>query len=91
MLYQLLYSFSDSVSVFNVFRYITFRTFISFLSAFIICWALGPKFIRNLVKKQIGQSVRHDGPSAHLKKEGTPTMGGGLILIGLVISDNAVG
>ena len=50
-----------------------------------ICWALGPRFIRGLMSKQVGQSVRNDGPQSHLKKEGTPTMGGGLILIGLII------
>lgn len=85
MLYQWLYSLSESISFFNVFRYITFRTFISFVSAFAICWALGPRFIRGLINKQVGQNIRDDGPQSHLKKSGTPTMGGGLILMGLII------
>ncbi len=84
MLYQWLYELSEYVSFFNVFRYITFRTFTSFVSAFIICWALGPRFIRGLINRQVGQRVREDGPQDHLKKEGTPTMGGGLILLGIL-------
>jgi len=85
MLYNWLVSLSSQVSALNVFRYITFRTFISFLTAFTVCWATGPYFIRRLVKKQIGQSIRDDGPQTHKKKAGTPTMGGGLILIGLIV------
>ncbi len=84
MLYNWLYSLSEYSSVFNVFRYITFRTFLSFLTAFLICWALGPRFINRLVRKQIGQNVRDDGPQSHKKKQGTPTMGGGLILLGVL-------
>lgn len=85
MLYNWLYSLSDQVSAFNVFRYITFRTFIAFFTGFLVCWWTGPYFIRRLVQKQIGQSIRDDGPQSHKKKAGTPTMGGGLILIGLVV------
>jgi phospho-N-acetylmuramoyl-pentapeptide-transferase len=85
MLYHWLYSLSDKASVFNVFRYITFRTFISFFTAFLVCWLAGPFFIRRLVARQIGQSIREDGPQSHKKKAGTPTMGGGLILLGLVV------
>lgn len=85
MLYQWLYSLSDSISAFNVFRYITFRTFISFFTAFFICWLWGPHFIRRLVRKQVKQSIRNDGPQTHLKKQGTPTMGGSLIMMGLLI------
>ena len=84
MLYRWLYEASDSISALNVFRYITFRTFISFFTAFFLCWILGPYFIRHLVKKQVGQSIREDGPQSHKKKAGTPTMGGGLILMGLL-------
>jgi phospho-N-acetylmuramoyl-pentapeptide-transferase len=85
MLYNWLVSLSSQFSVLNVFRYITFRTFIAFFTAFIVCWQAGPLFIRRLVKKQIGQTIRNDGPQTHQKKAGTPTMGGGLILIGLVV------
>lgn len=85
MLYQLLYSLADQYSVFNVFRYITVRTFISFFTAFFLCLMWGPYFIRRLKENQIGQSIRDDGPQSHKKKAGTPTMGGGLILISTII------
>lgn len=85
MLYQLLYSYADQLSALNVFRYITVRTFISFFTAFLLCWLWGPHFIRRLKSYQIGQSIREDGPQTHLKKAGTPTMGGGLILISTLI------
>ncbi|MEZ0392854.1 MAG: phospho-N-acetylmuramoyl-pentapeptide-transferase [Pseudobdellovibrionaceae bacterium] len=85
MLYQLLYSFADQVSAFNVFRYITVRTFIAFFTAFLLCWMWGPYFIRRLKDYQIGQAIRDDGPQSHQKKAGTPTMGGGLILLSTLI------
>lgn len=85
MLYQWLHGFSEQYSAFNVFRYITFRAFISFFTAFFVCYFLGPYFIQTLRNKQLGQTVRDDGPQTHLKKNGTPTMGGGLMLIGILI------
>jgi phospho-N-acetylmuramoyl-pentapeptide-transferase len=85
MLYQLLYSLSDQFSAFNVFHYITVRTFISFFTAFLLCWLWGPYFIRRLVQNQMGQAIREDGPQSHKKKAGTPTMGGGLILVSTFI------
>lgn len=85
MLYQLLYSYADQLSALNVFRYITVRTFISFFTAFLLCWLWGPHFIRRMKNYQIGQTIREDGPQTHLKKAGTPTMGGGLILISTLI------
>lgn len=85
MLYQWLYLLSDHISVFNVFRYITFRSFVSFFTAFACCLWLGPYFIDRLVKRQVGQTIRDDGPQSHKKKQGTPTMGGGLILMSVLI------
>jgi phospho-N-acetylmuramoyl-pentapeptide-transferase len=88
MLYKLLVALSegsDSFSAFNVFRYITFRTFVSFFTAFSVCYLLGPYFISSLKKKHFGQSIRDDGPQSHLKKQGTPTMGGALILLGIIV------
>jgi len=85
MLYQLLYSLADQISAFNIFRYITVRTFISFFTAFLLCWMWGPYFIRRLKDYQIGQSIRDDGPQTHKKKAGTPTMGGGLILLSTLV------
>lgn len=86
MVYQWLQKLSEHISVFNVFRYITFRAFISFFTAFFVCYFWGPKFIRHLVKKHFGQTVRDDGPQTHLKKQGTPTMGGALMLMSILIS-----
>jgi phospho-N-acetylmuramoyl-pentapeptide-transferase len=85
MLYRLLTELADQYTIFNVFRYITFRTFISFFTAFLVCWIWGPFFIRRMVRKQVGQSIRDDGPQSHQKKQGTPTMGGGLMLGGLLL------
>jgi phospho-N-acetylmuramoyl-pentapeptide-transferase len=85
MLYQFLYSLHDQLSVLNVFKYLTFRTLIAFLTAFLFCWLLGPRFIRRLQSRQLKQSVRTDGPQTHLVKQGTPTMGGALILISIFI------
>ncbi|MCB0378790.1 MAG: phospho-N-acetylmuramoyl-pentapeptide-transferase [Bdellovibrionales bacterium] len=86
MLYQWLHSLSDHYSALNVFRYITFRTFISFFTAFLVCWWVGPSFIRQLKKKQgKATNVREDVPERHLQKAGTPTMGGGLILLSTLV------
>lgn len=86
MLYQWLIQFSDSYSILNVFRYITLRTFICFFTAFSVCYIVGPNYIRRL-KKQQGKTsnVREDTPQRHQLKAGTPTMGGGLILLSLII------
>ena len=81
MLYHLLYPLHTAISAFNIFRYITFRMIYASLTAFLICFFLGPWMIRKLRRLQIGQYVRDDGPQTHLKKAGTPTMGGLLIII----------
>jgi len=86
MLYHLLYSFHEQISWFNVFRYITFRSIGAAITAFLILCILGPKFIRWLQMKQIGQVVRSDGPESHFSKQGVPTMGGVLILAAMTIS-----
>ena len=85
MLYHLLYSLHDQISVLNVVRYITFRTAYASMTALVICLFLGPPLIAWLKKFQIGQQIREDGPSGHLKKSGTPTMGGILIVVSIVI------
>jgi phospho-N-acetylmuramoyl-pentapeptide-transferase len=86
VLYHLLYPLHTTISAFNVFRYITFRAIYASLTAFLICFVLGPWFIRQLRAMQVGQYVRDDGPQAHLKKAGTPTMGGTLIISAIVLS-----
>ncbi len=86
MLYQFLYPLHTQFGWLNVFRYITFRSIGAAVTAFLILWCFGPMFIRLLKRFQIGQVVRSDGPESHLSKQGVPTMGGVLILIGIVIS-----
>ena len=85
MFYHFLYPLTDYVSGFNLFRYITFRTGGATVTALIICLILGPMFIRLLKKFQVKESIRKDGPASHHRKEGTPTMGGLIILSGIVI------
>ncbi len=86
MIYHLLYPLHTSISVFNVFRYITFRTIYASLTAFLICFLLGPWVIRQLTTLQIGQFIREDGPASHHQKAGTPTMGGALIIFSVIVS-----
>ncbi len=86
MIYHLLYPLSDTYSYFNVFRYITFRTIYAAITALVICFVLGPWLIGKLQSLQIGQPIRDDGPDSHLSKEGTPTMGGILIIFSVVLS-----
>jgi len=86
MLYHLLYPLHTRFSFLNVFRYITFRTVLATLTALVVSFVLGPWIIRKLGDMQIGQQVRDDGPATHLKKKGTPTMGGALILFAIGIS-----
>ena len=73
------------VSPFRVFRYITFRTAFASLTALFLCMVLGPWLIAKLREFQIGQYIREEGPKSHQKKAGTPTMGGVLIIISIVI------
>jgi phospho-N-acetylmuramoyl-pentapeptide-transferase len=73
-------------SIFNVFRYLTFRSICGVLTALAVCLILGPAMIRKLTHHQIGQTVRRDGPPTHFEKVGTPTMGGALILVAVIVS-----
>ena len=73
-------------SGFGVFRYLTLRTILSVLTSLIISFILGPYLISHLTNKKIAQSIRDDGPEAHLSKIGTPTMGGLLILLSIIFS-----
>jgi len=73
-------------SGFNLFQYLTIRGILGVITAFLISLLLGPYMIRKLSVKQIGQTVRSDGPESHLSKAGTPTMGGALILAAISIS-----
>ncbi|GEQ98576.1 phospho-N-acetylmuramoyl-pentapeptide-transferase [Iodidimonas gelatinilytica] len=88
MLYNFLIPLADDFAVLNLVRYLTFRTGAALLTAMLISLVIGPGLIRWLkVKQKKGQPIRTDGPQSHiLSKAGTPTMGGLMILIGLVAS-----
>lgn len=86
MLYWLTIHFMQTFHGFRVFQYLTFRAILSTLTALSIALAVGPAMIRRLSKYGVGQTVRDDGPQTHLKKTGTPTMGGGLMLVAITAS-----
>ncbi len=86
MLYYLLQFFTSNSHLLNITKYITLRAMLSFLTALIVCLVFTPWFIRKLKIKQLGQMVRDDGPQTHLKKTGTPTMGGCLIIFAILCS-----
>jgi phospho-N-acetylmuramoyl-pentapeptide-transferase len=80
MLFHLLYPLSHIVRQFNLFKYITFRSFVAFLVAAALSIIWGKLFIGFMKRKQFGQMIREDGPESHFKKKGTPTMGGVFML-----------
>ncbi len=84
MIYRWLYPLHDTIPLFNVFKYITFRAASAALMALLLSIFLGPALLRWLRSRQIGQEIREEGPQAHQKKRGTPTMGG--VLINLAIA-----
>jgi phospho-N-acetylmuramoyl-pentapeptide-transferase len=85
MLYHLLYPLRGVVSGFNVFRYITFRTAFAALTALMISFILGPWLIERMRHIKLGQFIREEGPKSHQQKAGTPTMGGILINVAILI------
>ncbi len=88
MLFHLLAPLSDQFGPLNLFRYITFRSGGAVVTALIISFVMGPRVIAWLKSKQAeGQPIRLDGPESHLiRKKGTPTMGGFLILLAITVS-----
>ena len=86
MLLALTQWLAQDVRFFNVFNYITLRTVLAAMTALLLSFATGPRVIRWLAEKKIGQAVRSDGPDTHLIKSGTPTMGGVLILIAIGVT-----
>ncbi|MBL0354150.1 MAG: phospho-N-acetylmuramoyl-pentapeptide-transferase [Candidatus Dechloromonas phosphoritropha] len=86
MLLALTQWLAQDVRFFNVFNYITLRTVLAAMTALLISFATGPRVIRWLAARKIGQAVRSDGPDTHLVKSGTPTMGGVMILIAIAIT-----
>jgi phospho-N-acetylmuramoyl-pentapeptide-transferase len=88
VIYELLYPLSTEyswASPLNVLRYIPFRAIMATITAMLMCFFLAPWFIRQLQSKQIGQVIRKDGPESHFSKAGTPTMGGSLILLAVLV------
>lgn len=88
MIYELFYPLKfhySWLSWLNVLRYIPLRTIMATITAMVLSFMLAPWFIRELRRKQIGQVVRKEGPATHLVKAGTPTMGGALILLSLLV------
>ena len=86
MLYHLLAPLGDRYILFNLFRYITFRSAGAMVTSLVLAFALGPVVIRWLRALRLGQVVRELGPESHMVKAGTPTMGGVLIIISCVVA-----
>ena len=86
MLYQFLLNFVDNFGFLNVFKYLTFRTGLSFFTSLIIVLIIGGPFIKFFSNQKILNPIRNDGPEDHIiKKIGTPTMGGVIILFALFL------
>ena len=83
MLYELLYPLRESFFIFNVFQYLTFRAAGAVITSLVISFFIGPKIIRTLKNRQIGEKI-YNGPKSHQKKEGTPTMGGIILLLAII-------
>ncbi|MBW2028463.1 MAG: phospho-N-acetylmuramoyl-pentapeptide-transferase [Deltaproteobacteria bacterium] len=86
MLFKLIYFFHTEISWLNVFRYITFRTILATLTSLLLVFLFGSWMIKKLRKMQVGEQIREDGPPNHKSKEGTPTMGGCLIIPVILVS-----
>jgi len=86
MLAEFLYQFKDTFFGFNVFRYITVRAALAAVTALVFALWVGPRVIRLLQKYQIGEEIRIEGPESHQVKKGTPTMGGLIILVSVIIA-----
>ncbi len=85
MFYHLLYPLSEHFAIFNVFKYITFRSAYATVTALLICFIFGDWVIGKLERLQIGETIDSDGPEHHQKKAGTPTMGGVLVLAAIIV------
>ena len=86
MLYNFLASLAENYSFLNVFKYITFRTGLSVITSFVIVFIIGEPLIKIFKRNQISGPIRQDGPIDHIvKKTGTPTMGGLIIILGIFL------
>jgi phospho-N-acetylmuramoyl-pentapeptide-transferase len=86
VLLEIAQALAQDIRAFNVFNYITLRAVLAALTALVISFLAGPAMIRKLATYKIGQAVRDDGPQTHLAKAGTPTMGGALVLVSIVVT-----
>jgi phospho-N-acetylmuramoyl-pentapeptide-transferase len=86
VLLEIAQALANDIRAFNVFNYITLRAVMAALTALVISFLAGPAMIRKLASYKIGQAVRDDGPQTHLTKAGTPTMGGALLLVSIVVT-----
>ena len=86
MLLELFQWLGEDIRAFQVFNYLSLRAVMAALTALFIGFAAGPATIRYLKAMKVGQAVRNNGPKTHLVKDGTPTMGGVLILISIALS-----
>ena len=85
MLFHLFYPLASNLKILNIFKYLTFRSIYAMITALIVCFVLGPWIIRKLEGLQARQVIRTDGPESHLEKQGTPTMGGLIILTAIIL------
>src|SRR5882672_6222008 len=87
MFYEFIYPLHSlpGMGAMNVFRYITFRSAYAAITALLVCFVVGPPMIEWLRDLKLGQKVRAEGPQSHLSKAGTPTMGGLLIVVAIVV------
>ncbi len=85
MIYHLMQVLQEGLGPLRVFTFVNFRTALAVFSAMLVCFALGPWFVRRLRRLQVGQRIREEGPSSHQSKAGTPTMGGLLILCAILV------
>lgn len=85
MLYHLFYPLASNLKILNIFKYLTFRTIYAMITALVVCFVLGPWIICKLEGLQARQVIRTDGPESHLQKQGTPTMGGVMILTAIIL------
>jgi phospho-N-acetylmuramoyl-pentapeptide-transferase len=86
MFRQFLYPLTKFFTPFNVFQYLSFRSAYAALTTLLLCYLFGPPIIEALRRQKVGQSIRGDGPATHLKKGGTPTMGGAMIIVAVALS-----
>jgi len=85
MLFHLFYPLASNLKILNIFKYLTFRTIYAMITALVVCFVLGPWIISKLEGMQAKQVIRTDGPESHLEKQGTPTMGGLIILSAIIL------